>query len=541
VSKDSVRGYLLAAIASHLPEVKRLEAVRQAYEATLSDDASEYDRAGLLAKLTPYLSSDQRWTAVKAALSVGNKTWLKDYFDVMTPYLDSDQLQIAFKEVMSVADKTERSSALTALAAHLSPDQCRVALESMSELDDKPAQIDTIAVLAPYLSSKQLEKTLNTALTIPDERKRANAMAALVPCLALEQCQVALDAALEFENKSTFARTLDVLAPHLSPKQIQSALDAILLMHPSYAKVRALAVLIPHLPPYQQQEMTNLALETLSARESDTSIFSAREVLSDFLLRNFDHLPASGDKARCLAILAPYLSAQERQRRFEAVLDINDEPERGTILVAFAPYLSLEQCAIVLDNIQNFKDYHDKYAALTFIGIAPYLSPDQYQAALDAILGFNNRFLSVLAAHDIILHLPDEQRERAWQEVRNIALTIYDESERAYALAVLTTHLPPDQHSIALETALAIRDKYIQALTLASILPWLPEGQLSERLVSIRLTMLDHLSVVANGMRSEVLSFCREVHFFSPPILSPAMLSSIAEDIHEICDEWRWL
>jgi hypothetical protein len=59
---------------------------------------------------------------------------------------------------------------------------------------------------------------------------------------------------------------------------------------------------------------------------------------------------------------------------------------------------------------------------------------------------------------------------------------------------------------------------------------------------SARQAMADHLlKNLHSAKRGAVMDFCADEKLFSPPILDPDTLASIAGHIIEVCWEWKWM
>jgi hypothetical protein len=87
--------------------------------------------------------------------------------------------------------------------------------------------------------------------------------------------------------------------------------------------------------------------------------------------------------------------------------------------------------------------------------------------------------------------------------------------------------------------AAEIVDEVLRVRTLALFLPFVSDQ--APLLKSIRYILLHKLRTLAEQQRKDVLNFCTLEDLFTPPILLPETLTTIAQYIMEVCHDWRWL
>ena len=118
------------------------------------------------------------------------------------------------------------------------------------------------------------------------------------------------------------------------------------------------------------------------------------------------------------------------------------------------------------------------------------------------------------------------------------ALVIGNEYRRAEALAELAPQLTGALLERGLDAALVIGHEGERAEALAAFLPLVPDQALL--LKTVRQAMAGYLLTLVDGRRKDVLKLCAVRELFTPPIVSPETLGTIAKDIVKICGDWHW-
>jgi len=185
--KRRTQAYALAALAVYFPEQQRLSALEHALQTVLvfrskhpDIDASTMNASLLLPLviLTPHLSGQLRITALNRALEVVLAGPMEQdragALANLAPYLSTEQFQHALQDTLALSDKKERILNLAALAPYLTddirPSILTHALEDALSIDktDK-AQAKALGILAPYLTGELLQRAKKASFDIlPD-------------------------------------------------------------------------------------------------------------------------------------------------------------------------------------------------------------------------------------------------------------------------------------------------------------------------------------------------------------------------------------
>ncbi len=323
------------------------------------------------------------------------------------------------------------------------------------------------------------------ALSIAKEASWAEALTALVPQLPPEQrlavLQQALEAALSITSESSRARALAALARQLTSAMLQQALEAALSITGLPSRARALAALAPQLPAEQQPIVLQQALEAALSITSELS------------------------RAVALAALAPQLPAEQQpivlQQALDAALSITSEWSRADALAALAPQLTGAMPQQALDAALTITDEWSRAVAL--VALAPQLTGAMLARALEA------------------------------------ALSITSESSRADALAALAPQLPDELLPRASNAPLNMAPGLARAVAVRVFLG--SKRALPAIVPTIRRDIVQHVWNMRNGPRHKVLALCEPASPIMPPVLSSELLSLMAEDIIDICENWHWL
>jgi NB-ARC domain/TIR domain len=541
------RAYALAALAPRLGVDQLRQALEAAREIGMDDN-----RAKALAGLVPYLCGDERATALREGLQACQ----------LVPCCASDYTEI------------DRIAVLGSLIAHLNGEEraglTQQALSRARSIRDLHDCSDALLALVPLTAgaerSRILERALNDALVNNSWALIAFHLKRLVPFLEAELVERALEAALAIKEEKYRVQALTDLAPRLSGEALSlaqrlegvarrdllgTALSTAMMIQDGEACLQALKVLAPYVDEGEKADILRRKLsEGLDLAPSEES-----------LLREFeDRLADPEHLARWLAHRAVILPLHLLREALVSARAITQEWPRAYALAALAPLLTGDdRCAALrlgLDSALCIRRPEEQARALA--ALVPLLEGQEkafagkhgLRAALDIEDDSWERAYTLAA---LLPHLEGNAKTEAAQQALEATLSI-DEHVLVFVQPILSIHekrsIPRTLAKIApyldgvslhrgLQAAEAIEDAFSRAQTLIAFLPVAPEP--TRLIMRVREAMADHLAKLRVGTREQLLAFCADGKLFAPPILPPAVLKQIGDDIAEIWDEWKWI
>ncbi|HXG32350.1 MAG TPA: hypothetical protein VNJ11_03215 [Bryobacteraceae bacterium] len=430
-------------------------------------------RAGALAALAPHLPEPQRTEALAEALATARAIRA-----IQDPYSRPD----AFAALRALDAEHRRAKALAALAPHLPPALLAEALAAARAIEDANPRAKALAALAPKLPEPERRKVVGEAWADMQrsldfgDRDRVEVLETWAENLRKWQCDEVLGKALTVARKIKKpyfrAKVLTALAPHYPEphrrNMVAEALATARQVANPYFRARALATLAPQLlQPWLDEALA-------AARAIEWGRF----------------------RAQALAALAPQLEEPRRSlvlsEGLAAAREAFTAKGRSEALAALASQLpeSLlpEALAIargILDEAYRGEDLFETLAIFAWRLPEPRRSEVLAEALAAArTIGDENKRAKVLAA--LAAHLAEPERSQVLADALAAARAISDSPSRARALEVLAPHLPPHLLAEALAAACAFEDPYGRAKALADLAPHLPPHLLTEALAAAR-------------------------------------------------------
>ena len=390
-----------------------------------------------------------------------------------------------------LADPASRCHALMAVHPKVST-ACRVtiiaeALDAASAISDSTDQAFALASLAPALPADQGAATLagavDAANAVSDSTDRAFVLASLAPHLPADQGAAALASALHAANAISGDYRPVVLArlsAYLPPEQGREvlaaaaetatviagerlrdiqALDAADSTTPAYATSREydvmrLTPLLPCLPSDRQREILATVLNTAAA---DNVLADLRATPSGTTATLFTVITTDVENARAknLASIGPYLSADMIDLALTAATSISDDDARAAALTGLAPHLPPDQQGVGLGRAlaaaEAICEDHPRAEALA--SLAPYLPPELLDQALTAAAGITSSRVRAWVLAALARHLPPGLRRAVLAEALAAATSITTHDARTAALTKLALHLRPAEQQEVLTQA----------------------------------------------------------------------------------------
>ncbi len=500
------RAGALAALAPHLPEPQRAEALAEALAtARAIEDANR--RAEALAALAPHLVEPERSQVLAEALAE------------------------ALAAARAIEDAHGRAEALLALAPKLpEPERRKVVgealadmLGSLDEASDDRDRVEVLEALAENVRKWQCDEVLGEALTAARKIKkpyfRAKVLTALAPHYPESQRRNVVAEALAtarcVANPYFRARALATMAPQLSQPWLDEALAAARAIEWGRFRGQALAALAPQLEEPRRSlvlsEGLAAAREAFTAKGRSEALAALASQLPESLLPEalaiargiLDEAYRGEDLFETLAIFAWRLPEPRRSEvlaeALAAARTIGDENKRAKVLAALVAHLAEPERSQVLADalaaaraIQNPYERAKVLAALA----AHHAEPEQTQLPADALAAaraIQDPYERAKALAALAAHHAEPQRSQVLAEAMAAARAT-KEPYRPEALAALAPHLPPALLPEALAAACAIKEADCRAKALAALAPHLPPAVLRTR---VRAAPAEQLAALA--------------------------------------------
>jgi hypothetical protein len=400
-------------------------------------------------------------------------------------------------------DRVQRAAAVKALAPHLSEALLEEALFTVRIVEDQGSRASSSAWLALQLAKLGFaEEALALSRAIEEEGPKAIAIARLAGHLPIPNRKDALREALSvaqtawgWTRATTLAELISLLLPPSREQALAEALKAAREIALEELRVSALVALLPYLPPVTKKEVWQEALagtRRVGKPETRVAILTAmiphctksekRQVLLETLAQ-IDAMEDEESQASALADLVPHLPSDSLETALAASRSGSAPWVWTKVIAVLAPYLSTEDREQVLEEtlakVWGIGNTIDRANALA--DLIPFLQTDSQEEtlkkALATIRNLPQPYERITALTRLAPHLPEQSKKEALQAALADATEIRSDSTRAFALAQLAPHLPVGLEEEALQGALAasraIRDADDRVLTLAALAPYL--------------------------------------------------------------------
>jgi hypothetical protein len=515
---------VLAALAPHLPE-GLLGRAAKILSSWVDDRPGDGERA--LAALVPYLPA-HLFHAMLADAASGTEPdrWARLWSAAALPpdlvgRRVSMPVAVAASACLSVPEL--RAAVLTRLAPDLPDELVGAAMDAARTIREPRSQALALAAVAPRVPPEARRPAIAAALAavdaIPNPGGMTMALRSLAPHIPADLLDRALAVALTADYwPGGLTETLTVLAPHLPAELLGRALEAVasgLVWHEGRAIVGRLA---PHLTV----ELLDQALRIVTAEPPE----DVAELAAFVSYLPAEHQPpvvalalaaartiSRGDhRARALALLAPYLPADQRAevmtQAFEAVtgrpLDfltlvelgprlpaelfdaahaaanaLGEPVLRTRALAALAPLAPADDrervLGQVLDGLARMPQgvVHDSARAVGLTRVTPDLPAGLLDEALLIAVQVISPSGKARALGAIARRLPAERRAPVLARAVRAAAT-GKPAEQAHALVELASSLSPDLLTVALAAADHLDEPDARARALAGLAPALP-------------------------------------------------------------------
>jgi hypothetical protein len=416
----------LADLAPHLAEPDRHQALTDALTA-ITTSTNSISQANALIGLAPLLPPDLLATALEVTRAITNPEYQVRALIGLAPLLPPDLLATALEVTRAITNPFHQANALIGLAPQLPADLLATALEVARANTNPDSQVRALTGLALRLPAPERRNALADALTAipaitdPDDEVQALASLALQlpPDLPSDQLAAALDLVRAIPAPDDQAQALAGLAPHLPPGQLATALEvARAITNPEYQAL-ALAGLAPYLA---EPERRHALADALTAIRGYPDLTHQVQTLAGF------------------ARLVPYLPPELLAAALDLVRAIPAPGEQARLLSVLAPQLPRELLATALEAASAITVPYNQAQAL--VNLAPHLPPDQLATALDLARTPELLSAGTSALVALVACLPESERPEVLVEAL-AAHQVQPQDLRAETLASLVPSLPP--------------------------------------------------------------------------------------------------
>ena len=541
------RAGALAAIAPHVPEPSRSDALRDMIAAMSADRAPA---PGLFAGLPPDLPGPIADQALTIARSLGDAESRALALHALAPRHPEGSRPQVLREALDAARGTPAatrrlevlSELLPSLPEPLRQDAVAAAVAAASaDLAGEPAgdRAWPLLRMAAFLTEPQLLEALTTIRSVRSWEDRTRLTARLAPHLPPRLLDEALGHARSARSKQERARTLAALSAHFPARQRERIQDEALgrarALRIDLGRPAALAAVACAMPPPRRDAVIDEALEALSRDPSSAAApltelaphLSPRQLAEALRVARaikessprlealtalslhapprlrgaaiLSELSAARDlwppfAVRALAGLLPGLQPATRARivreAVERIWSVPAYEHRLEALAALAPHLTDELLRQVIDEAQTIDD--DGPGSLLLLSLAPHiatpLADDEMRRAITVASGRPNFTDRVPILARLAPYLHGELFEAALGAVEcdpKHADSGADAS-KAQVIEALAPRLPGQHLRLALDLACTIGYLGERRRALAALAPYLPEPLLERALDDAR-------------------------------------------------------
>lgn len=483
-SDKSPRAEALIALAPHLPDTLKAEALSAIKALPQNYEDDRILRAKSLAGLLPHLPGPLKEEATQELLLTMRELPKGKYVTIprmklMThiPFqlpepLSSEAWQDALSVVRAVPFDEWRVSALIKLTPHLPTGMKKAALAMIREMERGYVQAETLAGIAPHLPDNLMKEALAIIPEIRGYREQGQALLGLAPHLPETLKPEALALA------RTIARgigkwgrdrveSLIGLLPHLpatmKPDVLDEALEMAREIDDAEDRVKALTGLLPHLSETTRGEVLREALA------------GVREIAKRGSVSTYDYV-----SARLIVGLAPYLpDGQMQQDALSIVQNVKTPGAQVEGWIGLVPHLPVSEQAEIVESAQKIEAEYLRSKLL--IGLMPHLPDTSRAKVLDDAQAIGNTRIRVQTMYGITRYLPDTLKAEAL--INTLAsVKMLEEIDRVEALINLTPHLPAPLWSEFLSVSQTFAFLFSWRKLLEGAVPYMPDQTRAEAL-----------------------------------------------------------
>ncbi len=463
----------LVALAPHLPQSWRTEAATLAH--AIEDP---YQRIETLTALAPHLPPNLHYDIYETIRALPPAEQIAPLLH-MLQHAPNDEQPAHIRQILDTANAIQsqphKTESLTAIATTIAKlGYLNEAFDIVPTIPIRHAQTRTLIHLAPYLPHHILHHLITDIETIRNAHQRSNSLAILAPHLPENLLPQALDAARIIGDCNQQAQTLIALVPHLPEKTIRYILDTIQGMGSEKYRAETLPQLAPYLPH-------NLLATAFAIAQSIQRSDYQRQALTGILpylppnhiqktLHIIQNIADEHERAAALQESIPYLPPTMLHETFRTIQTIANEPDRTAVLIALIPHLPPARLSNVLAETYTIKQPANLNALLQ--ALTPRMAREgNWRQAYDQTWNITNTEQRTTTLVTLAPQLPPILNREILAAVR----TIRQPDTRAYAMATLYPHAPPEEQPHLLNETLyaALSAHWQNAANPATIAPHL--------------------------------------------------------------------
>jgi hypothetical protein len=441
------------------------------------------------------------------------------WFSQLVPRLPKHLLSRAVEGAKAIEDKISRDFALAALAKRLSGDLLTEALEVSFSVEEKSTRSSILQKIAHQMNNAQKEVALNYALeTVRSIRTDWQRIDSLVGLLG----------DLEGQQKAEVVKQALETAQSLKNREFGA---------------RMLACIVRDVEGQQRTEVLTMALEAVQTYR-DTS-----EIMHDIGASSYNHYfdentqksMATWGRIRILAIIIGYLDEPQKTavltQSMESIFAIPSEEWRLSALREIARYLEGERLEQAFESILTSSNIPQAVEAL--VELVNKLSDEQLARAMDFILKIDEPIRRGRALLVIRKQLNGEPKNEILTQVFQIALEAKDDTFRLGLLKGLAAQGFVKAVDHGVEIASSLTDEPERTRGLISFLPYVEDQ--TPFLRQIRLGIFTQLRTFKNAKRESLFWYLFDEELFGSPVVPADIMSGIADQVIEVCRDWRWV
>lgn len=553
------RSRILGVLASQEEGAVRVQIVEEglALGRVIDDGNSTYrelaDLTEQMEKSTPqFRSADLNWWGDKSSLTED----LNHRFDMAlagpvvfegarasVAAADKPVSKHELLDVLSRHQEWWRADGIIALAPRLDDESMLMVLTAAEAMKSEGDRVRVLSAVASRLQGGLLRQALAMARSVNASKLRDEALASITPALAMLAPREALDVARTIKNQAIRAETLISLIQHLGNDDQLAITREVLFTTKTISneqeRGRALLALVTQLRGYDVKEVLD-ATRSIAEERRQARLLAALvpQVPDEFLPLILDRLVTIRDdwyRFQVLSVLKPRLTSNLMAKALAAALGLQSEVNRAKALVLLAPHLAGDLLTKATDAAEAIS--YDLYRAEALTAVAfvheGFRRLEVLRHALSAAQAIEYEWSRAFVLTSLAPLLPEEMLHAGTE--LDVALSEW----RPRVLIKASSELSLIFRGSGQEPVYA-RDINTQARLLAAFADLLVNPELISRLIqSVLARYLFHS--MSQKERRYVLRFCSDQVIFSPPVMDAATLTSIANHIREICQEWEWL
>ena len=463
------RAVALAAMLRYLPE-DETQAVTEEAMSVARQVANPYWRAWACSVLGDDLHGTTASEAVAEALTATAEVAADDDRAQLLIWLAEQLPSALLPEAaclgLAITDERARARALLALIPGLPESTLHDMLAMVPGITDSFLRGQTIYALASRGLTAMAGDLAAAARAVPADHVRAEALGAIASTMPVPRQDLAAEAvavARAIADPADRAGSLSMLADTLTDwpedELLDEALSAARSAEDEDDRFWALAIVTQHLPSSRQRHVLNEVLKAALACPPGSGQIDRLEFLAPHLTKAqlaraiaaVLAIQSEEDRASLLVSYAPYLPDQFREPVLRSASEIRDESRRGSLIQALAPELPEPLLANALSAAGTISNAGTR--SMVIAALADRLPDRLLGRALNLVQATTSQSGSARFLLGIAMRAEDPRRTELLQEALDTAHSATDVLGRAQALGDIAASLSGDERQRVLAEA----------------------------------------------------------------------------------------